>query len=359
MAEERRPGALESLAEAMRSWRTASVALLSFASGLPLGLVWIAIPDWMRATGVDIRVVGLLTLAQAPWSFKVLWAPLMDRWTPPFLGRRRGWTAIAQVALVVLGLCLAGLGDHPDTPWVVGALALAIAFASATQDIAVDAYAVDVLRPEEQGVAVGARIALYRAAMFVAGGLSITLAAKLGWAAVNVGLALCYLPMLLVTWRAPEPETALPPPQSLREAVWLPFLGLLARHRALEILAFVILYKLADNLAGALTRPFLIDMGYDEFDRGVALATVGLAATLLGTFSGGLVTTLVGLGHALWVFGFLQIFSNVGYVLVADSPPDRWLMYGATGFESLTSGMGTGAFSVLDRKSTRLNSSHT
>ena len=347
MEEERRPGALRSLAEAMRSWRTASVALLSFSSGLPLGLVWIAIPDWMRSIGVDIRVVGLLTLAQAPWSFKILWAPLMDRWTPPFLGRRRGWAAIAQVALLLLGLGLAGVGNHPDTPWVIGALALAIAFASATQDVAIDAYAVDVLRADEQGVAVGARIALYRAAMFVAGGLSITLAAEIGWPAVNVLLALCYLPMLIVTWRAPEPDTTVPPPRTLRDAIWLPFLGFLARHRALEILAFVILYKLADNLAGALTRPFLIDMGYDELDRGVALATVGLAATLFGTFMGGFVTTLIGLGHALWAFGFLQIFSNVGYVLVANSPPDRWLMYGATGFESLTSGMGTGAFSVL------------
>src|SRR5215813_1839637 len=183
----------------MTSWRTASVALLSFSSGLPLGLVWLAIPDWMRSIGVDIRVVGLLGLAQAPWSFKMLWSPLMDRYAPPFLGRRRGWAAIAQVALLGLTLALAGVGAHPDTPWVVGALALAIAFASATQDIAVDAYAVEVLRHDEQGVAVGARTALYRAAMFVAGGASITLAGRYSWPAVNVGLALLFVPMLLVT----------------------------------------------------------------------------------------------------------------------------------------------------------------
>jgi PAT family beta-lactamase induction signal transducer AmpG len=163
---------------AMRSWRTASVALLSFASGLPLGLVWIAIPDWMRASGVDIRIVGLTTLAQAPWSFKILWSPLMDRYALPLFGRRRGWAALAQVALFALTLMLAGVGDRPETPWVVLALALAIAFASATQDIAIDAYAVDVLRPDEQGVVVGARIALYRAAMFTAGSLAITLAGQ-------------------------------------------------------------------------------------------------------------------------------------------------------------------------------------
>ena len=328
----------------MRSWRTASVALLSFSSGLPLGLVWLAIPDWMRSIGVDIRVVGMVTLAQAPWSFKMLWSPLMDRYVPPFWGRRRGWITIWQIALVALTLVLAGVARHPDLPWVIGAVALAIAFASASQDIVIDAYAVEVLRPDEQGVAVGARTALYRAAMFVAGGLSITLAAHLGWPAVNAMLAGLYLPMLVVTRFAPEPERQPPAPKTLREAIWLPFLGLLARHRALEILAFVMCYKLADNLAQALTRPFLIDMGYSGDDRGVALGTVGLAATLGGTFFGGAATTRIGLGHALWIFGILQSVANLGYWAVAHSPVNRPLMYGAIGFEQLLSGMGTGAF---------------
>src|SRR5436309_13672242 len=180
----------------MTSWRTAAVSLLSFFSGLPFGLMMIAIPDWMASTGVSISVVGLITLAQAPWAFKVLWSPLMDRYPPPWLGRRRGWAAIAQVALFALTLMLAGVGNHPDTPWVVAALALAIAFASASQDIAIDAYAVEVLRPEEQGSAVGARLALYRAAMLVSGGLAITLAARWSWPAANPGPALISLPML-------------------------------------------------------------------------------------------------------------------------------------------------------------------
>jgi PAT family beta-lactamase induction signal transducer AmpG len=331
----------------MTSWRTASVAILSFSSGLPLGLVWLAIPDWMRSAGVDIRVVGLFTLAQAPWSFKMLWSPLMDRYVPPFWGRRRGWAAIWQVALVVLTLVLAGVADRPDAPWVVAAVVLAIAFASASQDIAIDAYAVEVLRPDEQGVAVGARTALYRAAMFVAGGLSITLAAHLGWPTVDAILACLYVPMLVVTWLAPEPEVQPPAPRSLREAIWLPFLGFLSRHRALEILCFVLSYKLADNLAQSLTRPFLVDMGYSGDDRGVALGTIGLAATLGGTFFGGAATARIGLGNALWIFGVLQSVSNLGYWLVAQSPVNRPLMYGAIGFEQLLSGMGTGAFSVL------------
>ena len=342
------PGALASLIAALRSWRTASVVLLSFSSGMPLGLVWYAIPDWMRDTGVDIRLVGLFTLAQAPWGFKVLWSPLMDRYVPPFWGRRRGWMAVTQIALAIVGISLAGVGSQPDAIWVVSALALAIALASASQDIAIDAYAVEVLHTEEQGAAVGARIALYRAAMVVTGGGAITAAAHFGWPAVNLILGLLYVPMLLITWKAPEPEQCTPVPQTFRDAVWQPFIGFLSRHRALEILSFVFLYKFSDQLTQALTRPFLIDMGYSADHRGLALATVGMVATITGAFVGGWVTTMVGLGHSLWVFGFLQIFSNLGYYAVSlAGGPVLPLMYAATSFEVFTSGLGTGAFSVL------------
>jgi PAT family beta-lactamase induction signal transducer AmpG len=339
---------LKNLVRAIISRRTINVALLSFSSGLPLGLVWYAIPDWMRSIGVDIRIVGLFSLAQVPWAFKVLWSPLMDRYVPPFWGRRRGWMALMQVALAILSLVLAGVGSHPDAIWVVGAIALAIALASASQDVAYDAYAVDVLRENEQGPAVGAKLALYRAAMLVSGGFAITVAGHWGWPAVNVLLGIVYLSMLLITWLAPEPEEKTAAPRTLRDAVWEPFLGFLARHRALEILAFVFLYKFADQLAQALTRPFLIDMGYDYNQRGAVLASISMGATIGGGLLGGITTTLVGLGHSLWIFGALQIFSNVGYFLLAGLPaPSNPFMYGATSFELFTSGLGTGAFSVL------------
>ncbi|MGE5245756.1 MAG: AmpG family muropeptide MFS transporter [Betaproteobacteria bacterium] len=344
----RRLGTVASLARAIRSWRTLSVALLSFSSGLPLGLVWYSIPDWMRSIGVDLRVVGLFSLAQAPWTFKVLWSPLMDRYVPPFWGRRRGWMAVTQIALAALGLVLAGVGDRPEAIWVVGALALAVALASATQDVAIDAYAVEVLHEDEQGAAVGARTAVYRAAMVLSGGGAITVAARLGWPTVNVLLALVYLPMLLLTWKAPEPEEKVVAPRTLGEAVWEPFLGFLSRHRALEILAFVLLYKFADQLTTSMTRPFLIDMGYSAYHRGVALATVGMVATIGGAFIGGWATTLMGLGHSLWAFGLLQTFASVGYYFVARAGgPNLPLMYGATSFELFSAGLGTGAFSVL------------
>jgi len=205
-----------------------------------------------------------------------------------------------------------------------------------------------VLHKDEQGAASGARTAAYRAAMLLAGGVTISMASRVGWPLVNLVLATVYLPMLAITWWSPEPEVEAPPPRTLNDAVWQPFLSFLTRPRALEILAFVVLYKMADQLTQALTRPFLIDMGYNADQRGIALATVGATATIVGAFLGGWVTTLVGLGHALWIFGFLQLFSNIGYYLLSLLPePNPWAMFSATGFELLTGGMGTGAFSVL------------
>ncbi len=347
---------LRRLFAAFLSPRTAAVTLLSFSSGLPLGLVWIALPDWMRASGVDLRVVGLTTLAQAPWSFKILWAPLMDRPIPRALGggmlaalglggRRRGWIAATQVLLGAL-IAAAGFAGAPEAVWALLALAFALAIASASHDVVVDAYAVDVLEPAEQSVAVGARTALYRLAMFLSGATTITLAGRTSWKLACLLLALFYLPLLFVTRAAPETRTDAPP-RTFREAVWLPFLGFLARRRALQVLGFVLLYKLCDNLSQSLLRPFLVDMGYTADERGIAFGTLGLACTLTGTFVGGLATAPWGLGRCLWIFGVLQILSNLGYILLTYSGRNLPLMLGALGFETFTTGLGMGAFGVL------------
>jgi len=224
---------------------------------------------------------------------------------------------------------------------------LAIAFASTVQDIAMDAYAVEVLRPEEQGTAVGARTALYRAGMMLAGGAAITIAASISWPATLAILAALFVVGMALTAWSPEVESAPPPPISLRAAVWEPLVGLLAKHRAVEILAFVFLYKFGDNIAQALLRPFLVQMGYGDFDVGIASATIGMAGTVLGAFIGGILTTRLGLGHSLWLFGFLQAVSNLGYVWIASTSASSPVMYLAIGFETLTQGLGTGAFGVL------------
>jgi PAT family beta-lactamase induction signal transducer AmpG len=347
MAGTARVSTWESLRAVGENRRLLAVALLSFASGLPLGLVWLGIPAWMARAGVDIKVIGLFSLAQAPWTFKVLWSPAMDRYPLPFLGRKRGYMLVGLLLLVALGLLLSAVSDRPQEVYTIGALCVAIAFASATFDIAYDAYAVEVLKPEEQAIVVGARVAFYRGAMLVSGGLSITLAAYWSWTVVNLVLALAYLPFVLVVLWAPEPEGLPAPPKSLREAVWGPFLGFLGRHRALEILAFVVLYKLSDQLTQALTRPFLVKVGFDDFDVGVATGTIGQAAAIGGTYLGARLTPSLGLGRALWIFGFLQLFSNLGYAAVAQVGVNRPLMYAAQGFEHLASGLGTGAFGVL------------
>lgn len=340
--------------------RLAAVALLSFSSGLPLGLVWIAIPAWMARAGIDIKVIGLFTLAQAPWSFKFLWAPLMDRYAPPLLGRKRGFILLSQLGLLLAGLVLAAVSAEPQAVGVIGALALLIGLMAATQDIAYDAYVVEVLRPDEQGLAVGARTWLYRLGMFLSGGLGITLASTFevsifgatfpwhgSWTLVNLLLALAYLPCLCVTWWAPEPESPPPPPATLRDAVWQPLVALLGQHRALEILAFVVLFKLSDNLTQALLRPFFVQVGFGDVDVGFATMSIGTLGVMLGVFAGGLLTNAVGLGRALWITGLLQMGSNVGYAVVAQVGPDRATMYAAQACEYVASGLGTGAFGVL------------
>lgn len=337
----------ESLKHAVRSKRLAVVMLLSFSSGLPLGLVWIAIPVWLKDIGVDIRIVGLLTLFQAPWSFKFLWSPFMDRYEPPFLGRRRGYVLIAQIGLFLTGLALTFASDHPERFSVIAALCLAVALISATQDIAIDAYTVEVLREDEQGLAVGARTAMYRIAMNLSGGMAISLAGVFGWTWVNLLLAVCYVPCFLVTIWADEPEIKQKAPTTLREAVWEPFLGLLSRPRAIEILAFVVLFKLADAFAQSLQRPFFRELGFDLWDVGIVSSTIGTFGIMVGTVLGGLMTTSLGLGRALWITGFLQALSNVGYAWVSESGPISWILYTATTFEYISSGLGTGAQGVM------------
>ena len=337
----------ESFKQVLKSKRLAVVTLLMFSSGLPLGLVWIAIPVWLKDIGVDIRIVGLLTLFQAPWTFKFLWSPLIDRYSLPFLGRRRGYIAVSQIGLVLTGLLLTFVSSHPDRFAVIAAVCFAIALVAATQDIVIDAYTVEVLRPEEHGLAVGARTAMYRVAMNLSGGLAISLAGVYGWTAVNALLAACYIPCLAITLWGEEPEEKQIPPTTLKDAVWNPFIGLLSRPRAVEILLFVVLFKFADNFAQSLQRPFFREIGFDLWDVGIVSSTIGTIGIMLGTFVGGLLTNAVGLGRALWITGFFQAFSNIGYAWVAESGPVSIVLYIATAFEYVSSGLGTGAFGVL------------
>jgi PAT family beta-lactamase induction signal transducer AmpG len=353
-----RVGTAESLRAAFRSWRVGAVVLQSFSSGLPLGLIWIALPAWLKYRGVDIKTIGLFTLAQAPWTFKFLWAPLMDRYSLPFLGRKRSWMLLFQVLLLAGIGALAFEGANPRVA-VVAAVATFIAFCSASQDIAIDGYAVEVLRKDELGVAVGGRVALYRAAMLVAGGIAIALGNSLGWPRVFLGLALLYLPLMAVVIASPEPPASIRPPVTLRDAVFDPFVSLFRKPRATAIILFILLYKLGDNMATALVRPFLIEKRFSPADVGLATLTIGLIFIIGGTVVGAALTRKIGVGRALWIFGVLQAVACLGYVVVdrmAGATPagnvvqpfaSRLVMYAATALETGCQGLATGALDVF------------
>ena len=363
---------------AFTSWRLGAVTLLSLSSGLPLGLVTISVPAWLAMARVDIKTIGLITLTQLPYGFKFIWSPLMDRLRPPFMGSRRGWIFLCQLALAALvaalgflaasmATCAPGSPECAALPPVdpglvsaVAALSFLIAFASASQDIVYDAYAVEVLEKHEHGAAVGARSALYRAGMWMAGNIAISLAPVWGWSWTLVAQGFIYLALLPVTIFAPEPKGEIARPQTLKDALWLPFVGFLSRPRALEITAFVLLYRLADSIAGALVSPFLLKQGFSAFDVGVVRGGVGIAGTLLGTILGGLMAGRWGLGRALWICGVLQIVSNSGYAVIAVIAPTTGMvalplvgvtinlpLQAAIFLETLTGGMGWGAFGVL------------
>ena len=360
-----RAGTWTSLRAALRSRRIGAVTLQSFSSGLPLGLVWIALPAWLTYQGVNIRTVGLFSLAQAPWTFKFLWAPAMDRWSPRFLGRRRSWMLISE-ALLAAGIGLLVLQAQAPRVGVVAALAIFVAFCSASQDIVIDAYAVEVLERSEIGMVVGARNAMSRSALLLSGAVAITLGQRLGWNVVFFGLALIWLPLMGITVWSPEPPAVSRSPRTFREAVFEPLIGIFRRPRALEIVAFLLFFKFGENLATALTRPFLIQKCYSPEDVGLATATIGLITVVGGAFMGGWMSDRIGLGRALWLFGSIQAVGFLGYILIDRLTPGvpcasgaaalaswsqpfahRLVMYVAVGVETSCQGMATGAFGVL------------
>jgi PAT family beta-lactamase induction signal transducer AmpG len=333
-----------------------AVALQSFASGLPLGLIWIAVPAWLKYQGFDIRTIGLFSLVQAPWNFKFLWAPLMDRYSPGLsLGRKRAWMVLTEILLMLGIFALARQARHPDLSalFVLGAV---LALAGASQDIVIDGYAVEVLEPKEFGAAVGARAALYRVAMYLSGGGAIWAGERFGWPLTYTVIGALFLPMIWVVVRSPEPERPVAPPRTLRAAVFQPMLELFKKHQAIEVLLFIVLYKLGENMATTLIRPFLIEKGFSAADVGIAVTTIAAVTTVLGTILGAILSNSVGMARTLWISGVLQAVGCLGYALVdrVGGPtgpslfdPHRLVMYGAIGAEAIFYGLAAGALGVL------------
>ncbi len=341
-------GGIAPYLEVFRSRRILAVLLLGFSSGLPLALTAGTLQAWLAVENVDIKTIGLFTLVGQPYTYKFLWAPLMDRYAPPFLGRRRGWLVVAQVALLV-AIALMGTLSPRESPWLMGGAALLVAFLSASQDIVFDAYRTDVLREPERGAGAATSVLGYRIAMLVSGGLALVLADQvLGWHGMYFLMAVLMVVGMASTWFAPEPEQAGHAPATLAAAFSEPLKEFFARRGAWLLLLLIVLYKLGDAFAGSLTTAFLIQgAGFSATDVGAINKALGLAATIAGALLGGAWMAGLGLYRALMLFGILQAVTNLGFMLLAMAGKSYPLMIAAIAAENLCGGMGTAAFVAL------------
>lgn len=325
--------------------KMAALLLLGFASGLPLLLIGNTLKAWMTVENVNLAAIGWFSLASLPYSLKFLWSPFLDRFTLPFLGRRRGWLLLTQIALMC-AIAIMGFQQPKQALQLLAINAIAIAFISATQDIASDAYRTDVLTPLEMGAGAAVFILGYRIALLVAGALALILADRLPWSSVYLVMALTMVIGIFATFFAPEPKE-ISPPASLAEAVFLPFGEFFQRKGVmggLLILLFITLYKLGDALLSNMTTPFLLQTGFTKTDIGAIQVGMGLIATIVGALAGGSILSRIGINRSLWVFGILQAVSNLAYFYLAYLGKNYQAMVLAINIEQFCGGLGTAAF---------------
>lgn len=337
------PDSRSSIIKVICSGRMIVTLLMGFSCGLPLLLTITVLQAWMKEEGVDLTVIGLMALVGLPYTLKFLWAPFLDRYTLPFLGRRRGWLLTAQIFLIfsIAGLGLTDPGGHP---WMVAFAALLVTFFSASQDIVVDAYRREDLPDEELGLGSSLYINGYRVGMLLASGGGLILADHVSFSTVYLIMAACMLPGVLTTFFAPEPEIAAGTPENLKEAVLCPLIDYFSRKGALWILAFILFYKIGDTMASAMTTPFYLDIGFSKTEIGAVVKLFGFWATIIGSLIGGVLMLRQGIYRSLWIFGFLQAISTAGFAILARIGHSISALSAVIAFENLSSGMGTAAY---------------
>lgn len=350
-----------SLLSALLTRRMLICVFTGFASGLPLYFLLNLVPAWLRTEGISLKAIGAFALIQFPYTWKFLWAPALDRYVVPVLGRRRGWILITQVALFVLVARLGALSPGADLEWIVYA-ATAIAFFSATQDIALDAYRRELLRDTELGLGNAVHVNAYRIAGLVPGSLSLILADHLPWSTVFVVTACFMLPGMVMALAVAEPPATGQAPRTLRDAVVDPFREFWGRQGwrgALLVLGFVSLYKLGDSMCTALATPFYLDMGYSKSDIGLIAKNAGLWPSVVGGLLGGLWMVKLGINRGLWIFGVVQVVTILGFVWLAHIGPfptigafERTALAVVIGGEALGVGLGTAAFVAFIARTT-------
>lgn len=324
--------------------RIGTVLLLGFSSGLPLALTGGTLQAWMTVEGVDLRTIGVFTLVGLPYTLKFLWSPVLDRFVPPFLGRRRGWILICQLALMVLIVTMSGFSPR-DVPWIVAFLAVMITFFSASQDVVVDAYRTDILKESERGLGAGVFVTGYRIAMLVSGALALIVSETLGWRTTYILMAGLLTIGVAAVFFGPDPEEEAPPPRTLAEAVSGPLKEFFSRPGAWAFLALIFLYKLGDAFAGGLTTAFLIrGAEFSVGEVGVVNKGMGLIASIVGALFGGVIMIRLGMFRSLLYFGVLQAVSNLSFMVLALMGKSYSMMVFAVAFENLAGGMGTASF---------------
>jgi len=340
----RHPGKLpESIVKTVFSPKMLVALLMGFSCGLPLLLTISVLQAWMKEAGIDLTVIGLMALVGLPYTVKFLWAPFLDRFTLPFLGRRRGWLLAAQLLLVISIIALA-LTDPVTHPAMVAAAALAVTFFSASQDIVVDAYRREDLSDAELGLGSSLYINGYRVGMLLASGGGLIMADHMSFPAVYVIMATCMLPGIVTTILAPEPIAAEGKPGSLREAVIQPLVEYFSRSGSVWILAFILLYKIGDTMASTMTTPFYLDIGFSKTEIGTVVKLFGFWATVAGGLAGGVLMIRLGINRSLWIFGILQSLSTAFFAVLARVGHHIGALSSVIAFENLSSGLGTAAF---------------
>jgi PAT family beta-lactamase induction signal transducer AmpG len=344
----------ESFREAILNRRILICVFTGFTSGLPLYVLFQLVPGWLRVEGVGLAEIGFFALVQFPYTWKFLWSPVMDRFTLPFLGHRRGWMLVTQVALLV---SIGAMGfTKPDLSiWVVAYLAAAIAFLSASQDIVLDAYRRELLPDVELGLGNSIHVQAYRFSGLVPGALGFILADHFDWHIVFVIIALFMIVGIVMTLVIDEAIAEPSPPKTMRDAVIEPFREFIGRSGlgpALLVLSFLFLYKLGDNMATALQSPFFIDVGFTLTQIGAISKTAGLIAANIGTIVGGLVMVKLSINRALWVFGFVQVVSILGFAMLSAVGANPWLLGGVVAFEYLGVGLGAAALVAFMARTT-------
>lgn len=325
--------------------RVLSMWPLGFVSGLPLLLTGSTLSAWLSQAGLSLSQIGVLSLLGLPYALKILWAPLLDRFTIPMLGRRRGWILISQVLLSVCLLLLSRVSPQQSVS-TVAVLALLVAFLSASQDIVMDAYRTELLRSEERAAGTAVFVFGYRVAMICSGGLALIVAEHHSFALVYALAALLLIGGSVLTLRMQE-TPSVRPPRTLRSALIDPLRDYFGRKSALQILLFITLYRVGDTLANVMLMPFFLSLHFTQTEIGVVYKVIGVAATIVGTLLGGLLTVRLGLARALLLFGCGQAAANVCYSLLALVGKSHILLALSVGVDHLCTGLAIAALDAL------------